>query len=137
MALVPTLTSPPTPPAVGDPGTIGARSGWYLVAISIALAGVVVLWWLASWLRSSTSLGAPARQAMVGLGALVAVAALMLALPLPQDPIEIPGRLLWEFRLASMGTQLLLWAGIAGVNGRLWQRATTPASAPAARSVPA
>lgn len=137
VALVPTLTSPPVPPAVGDPGTIGARSGWYLASIGIGLAVAVGLWWLAIRLRSSTSLRAPARQALVGAGAVFAVGGLMLALPLPQDPIEVPARLLWDFRLASMGTQLLLWAGIAGVNGWLWQRATPPVPVPAARSVSA
>lgn len=123
VALVPSLTAPPNPPAVGDPATIGARSGWYLAAIVLSLVLAVGLWSLARWLRSSTTLSVPARQVLVALGAVVAVAGVTLGTPVPRDPITIPAGLLWDFRLASIGTQLVLWAGIAGVNGWLWHRA--------------
>lgn len=135
VALVPALAAPPNPPAVGDPATIGARSGWYLASIGIALLVAGVLWALATRLRTSTDLPAPARQVLVGTLALAAVIALVLLAPAPDAPAAVPARLLWDFRLASMGTQLLLWAGIAAVNGWLWHRATAPATTD--RTVPA
>jgi predicted cobalt transporter CbtA len=122
VALLPSLTSPPNPPAVGDPGTLGSRSGWYLATILLGLLAAVALWWLGQRLRTSNRLPPHVRQVVVGLAALAAVALLLLVVPTSDHPIEIPPRLLWDFRLASIGTQLVLWAGIAGINGWLWER---------------
>ncbi len=124
VAGMPMLTAPPNPPAVGDPDTIGSRSGWYLVTIAVTLVVAVVSWWLSERLREAGRLDAPTRQVVVGVAAIGALAVVLLSIPVPDDPIEVPARLLWEFRLSSIGTQLLLWAGIAGVNGWLWHRST-------------
>jgi predicted cobalt transporter CbtA len=59
----------------------------------------------------------------VGLGVVVAVGMLFLVLPAGPDPGKFPAGLLWDFRLSSLGTQLVLWAGIGVIFGLLCERA--------------
>lgn len=109
--LVPFLKYPANPPAVGQSGTIGSRTGWYLVLV--AASGVLAI--AAAWLarRLSARLGAW-RAGLLGVGAyLVAVAVVALALPtVHETPPNFPADVLYDFRLVSLGTQLVLWAGI-------------------------
>jgi hypothetical protein len=63
------------------------------------------------------------RQTLVGTAAVGLYGALLFALPANGDPVEVPADLLWDFRLASMGTQAILWLGLAVAFGLLWHRA--------------
>jgi predicted cobalt transporter CbtA len=112
VALFPGIVYPANPPAVGDPGTIGSRSSWFLVAVVVGLAVAALAWVLAVRLRERGVEEAP-RQVLVAAALVVAAGTAFALLPANTDPIEIPAALLWEFRLASIATQLLLWAGIA------------------------
>jgi predicted cobalt transporter CbtA len=132
--LVPFVKYPPNPPAVGQADTIGARTGWYLVAVlsSVVLAGAAV--WLARRLTARLG-GWNAR--LFATGTYVAVVAVVFVL-LPNvaetpEPMRnasgviiypgFPADVLYEFRLLSLGTQLVLWATIglvfATLAGRL------------------
>jgi predicted cobalt transporter CbtA len=56
-------------------------------------------------------------------GYVVAVAVVMLMLPtIDETPDDFPADALYEFRLYSLGTQLVLWAIIAVVFGSMAQR---------------
>jgi len=132
--LVPFVKYPPNPPAVGQADTIGARTGWYLVMVlaSVVLATAAV--WLAR--RLAARLGAW-NSRLLAVGAyLVAIAVVMVLLPTvdetpeplrdPSGAIVYPGfpaDVLYEFRLLSLGTQLVLWVTIglvfATLAGRL------------------
>ena len=111
IVLVPFIKYPPNPPAVGDPGTIGDRTTYYvilLVGSALAmLAAARVMWSL----RPDAP---PWARPLAGAGTFIAVAGgLALALPSVQEvPKEFPARLIWEFRLSSLGTQAILWAAI-------------------------
>lgn len=122
VALFPGLVYPANPPAVGDPGTIGTRSSWFVVAALVGIAGAVGLWWLSRRLAARGT-AEPARHVAVAVATATAFAVLYVALPANTDPIEVPARLLWQFRLASLGTQLILWFGIATGFGWLADRA--------------
>lgn len=125
VALFPALVYPANPPAVGDPGTIGSRSAWYAAAAVVGLLLVLGGWWLVRRLRARGA-GPMVRQVAVG-GAVVALAGLTaVLLPPTTDPVEIPAELLWRFRLASIGTQALLWAGLTVAYGWLMERAAAP-----------
>ena len=139
--LVPFVKYPPNPPAVGQSDTIGARTGWYLV---MALASVVLAMaavWLAG--RLAGRLGAWNAGLAAAGGYVVLAAVVMLVLPAVHETPEpmrdasgaivypgFPADVLYDFRLVSLGTQLVLWVTIglvfsALVGRLLGERAAT------------
>jgi predicted cobalt transporter CbtA len=132
--LVPFVKYPPNPPAVGQADTIGARTGWYLVAVlsSVVLAGAAV--WLAR--RLTARLGGWNAWLLAAGTYLAVVAVVFVSLPNVAETPEpmrnasgviiypgFPADVLYEFRLLSLGTQLVLWMTIglvfATLAGRL------------------
>lgn len=120
--LIPFLKYPANPPTVGDPSTIGSRTVSYFAMVALSLLVVLGAWYVARTLRVR-GVSAPARHLAVGLGAVVAVGVLFLILPAAPDPGEFPAGLLWDFRLSSLGTQLVLWTGLGVIFGLLCERA--------------
>ena len=131
--LVPFVKYPPNPPAVGQADTIGMRTGWYLVAVLVSVALAVAAVRLARRLTARLGAwngGVVATEAYV---AVVAVAYVLLPdvaeTPQPlRDAAGViiypgfPADVLYEFRLVSLGAQLLMWAAIGLVFGRLAAR---------------
>jgi len=134
--LVPALKYPPNPPAVGDPDTIGQRTALYLTMVAISIAAAVAGWRLARLLAARL----PGDTASIlGVLGYVAIATLA-ALALPGGaaiPPAFPADTLWEFRQASIGTQLVLWSAIGVVFALLAQRVMTGRSLPSPRRVAA
>jgi predicted cobalt transporter CbtA len=120
--LIPFLKYPANPPTVGDPATIGDRTVSYLAMVALSLLVVLAAWYVARALRER-GIGAPVRQLTVGLGVAVTVGVLFLVLPAAPDPGGFPSGLLWNFRLSSLGTQLVFWAGLGVIFGLLCERA--------------
>lgn len=119
---VPLVVAPPNPPAVGDGDAIVTRSGWYLGAIAASSLLSGALWWLARrW--DPTGWSRPERWVAIGGVGLVAFGALVVVLPIEAAAGDFPADLLWRFRLASLGTQTLLWAALAATFGLLSVRA--------------
>lgn len=125
--LVVFLRYPPNPPGVGDPGSVDQRTRYYLAALLLGLAVVVGSWRLLSLLRRR-GWTQPARHLLVAVAAVTVIALGYLALPALNDEVTIPATLLWDFRLQSLATQLLLWGGLAAVFGVLTERAARPAA---------
>ena len=121
--LVPFLKYPANPPSIGDPDTIGKRTGLYLLMIGLSLAFAVAAVWLGR--RLLPKLGAWGAT-LSGIGAYVVVmAVVMLVLPpvseVPQPLLNDQGAImypgfsaddLYQFRLYAVGTQLIVWATI-------------------------
>ncbi|MDP8973385.1 MAG: CbtA family protein [Actinomycetota bacterium] len=120
--LVPFLKYPANPPTVGDPDTIGARTVAYFAIVGLSLLAILAAWYVSKLLRER-GVSAPVRQVAVGLGLVTVVIGLLVGLPATTDPGEFPAGLLWSFRLSSLGTQLVLWAGLAALFGLLCERA--------------
>jgi hypothetical protein len=120
--LIPFVKYPANPPTVGDPLTIGDRTASYLTMVALSLLVVLVAWYVARTLRERGT-AAPIRQLTVGLGVVVVVGILFLVLPAAPDPGGFPSGLLWNFRLSSLGTQLVFWMGLGVVFGLLCERA--------------
>jgi len=120
--LIPFVKYPANPPTVGDPTTITDRTASYLMMVALSLLVVLVAWYAARILRER-EIHAPIRQLAVGLGVVGAVGVLFLALPAAPDPGEFPSGLLWDFRLSSLGTQIVFWTGLGVVFGLLCERA--------------
>jgi hypothetical protein len=109
VVLVPFLKYPANPPAVGDPETITRRTVSYLLTIVL---GLLAVWAAAATTRRLSRDGVPHWRAVgAGVAAFVlTVVAAYLVLPaISEVPGDFPATLLWQFRLASLGTQTVLW----------------------------
>src|SRR6516225_2818670 len=124
--LVPCVKYPPNPPAVGQADTIRARTGWYLVMVLASVVLAIAAVWLAR--RLAARFGAWNGRLLATAIYLVAIAAVMALLPAVDEtpgPLRdasgvivyqgFPADVLYEFRLLSLGTQLVLWATIGVV----------------------
>jgi predicted cobalt transporter CbtA len=120
--LAPFLKYPANPPTVGDPDTIGDRTIAYFAMVGLSLLAILAAWYVSKLLKERGA-SAPGRQVTVGLGLVTVLIGLMLGLPATTDPGEFPAGLLWSFRLSSLGTQLVLWAGLGVLFGLLCERA--------------
>jgi hypothetical protein len=119
--VVPALKYPANPPSVGEPDTIKYRTGLYFLLMAISIA---------------TTLGAlRVRQALVPrhgawnaslLAAgvyLVVIAAVFSLLPgINEVPATFPAVTLWDFRIASLGIQAVLWGSIGILFGYIGTR---------------
>src|SRR5919205_2764391 len=120
--LIPFVKYPANPPTVGDPATIGERTASYFAMVLLSLLAVLTAWQIAKILRERKVV-APARHLSIGLGLVLAVAALCVGLPAGPDPGGFPAGLLWSFRLSSLATQLVFWTGLGVIFGLLCERA--------------
>ena len=120
--LVPFLKYPANPPSVGDPDTIGRRTTLYLLLIAMSMLAAI----LAAMARNRL------RPVLGGWNASIAASAVFCALvtvfyvAMPgvnEVPAGFPNAVLWKFRLASLGIQLLLWMVIGLAFGFLTERA--------------
>jgi predicted cobalt transporter CbtA len=119
--LVPFVKYPANPPAVGDPATIGVRTGSFLAMAAVSMGA----WWLAVVFArrlSAQGVGTARRQLTVAGCYLLVVLAAFGALPSP-EPVGVPADLLWNFRVASVGGQAVLWATTGALLGLLTERA--------------
>lgn len=139
--LVPFVKYPPNPPAVGHADTIVARTGWYLLMVLASVVLAVVAVWLAR--RLTARLGGR-NATLVAAGAYVAaITVVAVALPAVDETPEpmrdaagaisypgFPADVLYEFRVLSLATQLVLWVTIglvfATLAGRLLQERVAP-----------
>ncbi|MFF9984450.1 CbtA family protein, partial [Streptomyces erythrochromogenes] len=123
--LVPFLKYPATPPAVGNPDTIGQRTTLFflMILLSVLLGlGAIIL-----GRRLAPRLGNWNATLAAAGGFAVATALAFLVLPDNSDAVQpgFPAALLWEFRIASLAVQLVLWTVFAVVFGVLAQKLLT------------
>jgi predicted cobalt transporter CbtA len=116
--VVPMVKYPPNPPAVGLAETVRERTGWYLLMVGLSIALAIGVVWLGH--RLTQQLGSW-NATLVGAGAYLAgIAVAMWLLPaVDETPQGFPADDLYAFRLAALGTQLVLWTTIAVVFARL------------------
>jgi hypothetical protein len=128
VVLVPFVKYPANPPAVGDPATINQRTISWLAIVVIGLvavwAGVVA----SRALRAGTPEWLRATAAVAGFLIVVAIGYVLLP-SVDEVPGTFPPSLLWNFRLASLGTQVTLWTGLGLAFAALlhYLRPATPA----------
>lgn len=118
VTLMPALKYPPTPPAVGLHETVAFRTEAYFGMMALSLAGLVLA--IAFGVRAGRRLG-PLNGALAGVGAYLAVMVVVhLALPAVNEvPKDFPAVVLWDFRVASIGMQALLWTTLGVTFGWL------------------
>jgi predicted cobalt transporter CbtA len=107
--IVPFVKYPPNPPAVGDPATINERQWKYLALIFLTVVIFAVAARVSTHLRER-GWTEDERLIAVGLALVVPLGLLVALLPPFHDPIGVPANLVWRFRIASLGGNLLLWS---------------------------
>lgn len=130
--VVPNLKYPANPPSVGDPETIGIRTGLYFSMVAISLIAMVA----ASKLRLSLLDRHGGWNAALVAGAFYLLAVLIAGLLLPgvdEVPAMFPAVVLWQFRVASFGAQLIMWTTIGLTFGALAERVLAPRTSPPPR----
>ncbi|HEY5080596.1 MAG TPA: CbtA family protein [Bauldia sp.] len=121
LVVVPQLKYPANPPSVGQPATIGYRSELFFAMLLVSLVAAVAATYLRGWLarrydRWNATL-------IAGAAFVVVVAIAIVLLPgINEVPERFPAVLLWKFRLASLGTEAVLWITLGLVFGALTQR---------------
>ncbi|NUS45561.1 MAG: CbtA family protein [Mycobacteriaceae bacterium] len=125
--LVPWLKYPANPPGAGEAETLNHRTVLYFGMVALSLLFGVGAVMLARWLAprwGSWNAGIAAVAVFVAATAL----AFMLMPVIDEVPAEFPATVLWNFRLAALGIQALLWASFGAVFGFLAERALRPAA---------
>jgi hypothetical protein len=121
VVLVPFLKYPGNPPGSTDGGSIGQRTGLYLVMLLFS----VLLAVLATGVGRSLAPRWGTWTATVTGVAVYLLAALALGMLLPavdETPADFPAAALYEFRLAALGVQVVLWSVLGLVFGALVER---------------
>ena len=121
VSLMPFLAYPPNPPAVGQAETIGTRTALYFILVAISIIAAVTAVLLGRWLAARGNPWYAMLSAILGyLG--VTVIAIALLPSYSEVPADFPATVLYEFRVASLATQLALWATLGVTLGELLYR---------------
>ncbi|MEJ7635100.1 CbtA family protein [Aeromicrobium sp.] len=128
--LVPFLKYPATPPAVGNPDTIGDRTLTYFAMQAISLLAAIGVVLLAR--RLLGNLGTYRTLLVTGGTYLLIVIVAGLLLPTVNEIGDFPADTLWYFRRASLLTNAAMWGSLglilAGLIGRLYAQESRAAA---------
>ena len=125
VGLVPFLTYPPNPPAVGDADTIGRRTALFLTTIAISVLVAVLA--VVAGRRLGPVLGPWDATIAAAVGYVVVMAVVAVLLPAVDEVgTEFPASTLYEFRVASLAIQASVWATLGVVFGALAERLLAP-----------
>lgn len=119
---VPFLKYPANPPSVGDPETIRYRTELFFVMLAFSLAFMVAAVLLARGLWD----GHGGWQASIIAGAVFLVLTVISYYALPainEVPEQFSATLLWQFRVAALGIQAILWTTLGLLFGYMAERA--------------
>jgi Probable cobalt transporter subunit (CbtA) len=134
--VVPFLKYPPNPPAIGQEDSIGKRTVLYLLMMLLSIAAIVGAFIVRRHLVHR--FGQWNATLLVGGGYIAVMLLCYLLLPgineVPQADlpgvvgavtdagVTFPPSVLWNFRIASLGVQAVMWATLAVAFGPLAQR---------------
>jgi hypothetical protein len=130
--LVPGLKYPANPPSIGHPDTIGRRTELYVDMLLLSVVILVGAVLLGRYLLSHRRFRGWDAALLGGLAYITATTVVMITLPSVNEvPATFPATVLWHFRIASAGIQLVLWTSLALLFGVLAERVleTRPAKA--------
>jgi predicted cobalt transporter CbtA len=122
--LIPNLKYPANPPSVGQPETIGYRTALYFSMLALSVAAMVI----ASTLRTRLAArrgGWTAAIAGIGFYLLGMIVVGWLMPSINEVPEAFPAVVLWQFRVASCGMQVIMWTTLGLVFGALTESAST------------
>ncbi|GAU03244.1 membrane protein [Burkholderia stabilis] len=121
LVIVPNLKYPANPPSVGDPDTIGYRTGLFFLMIAISIATMVFSVSVRRHLLAK--LGQWNASIVAGLVFIAIIAAVQFGLPsINEVPAAFPAAVLWKFRVAAIGMQAIMWTTIGLLFGAWVER---------------
>lgn len=121
IVLVPFLKYPGNPPAVSNPDTLNHRTAVYFVLMLMAAGCLAVA--IGAHRRLASVLGSwDAALASVAVFVALVMLAYAVTPRVDEMPDGFPAQVLWQFRLASIGTHLILWSAIGLGFGALTER---------------
>ncbi|MGH3785154.1 MAG: CbtA family protein [Pseudonocardiaceae bacterium] len=121
--VVPFVKYPASPPGVGNHDTISQRTGWYLAMVVASVLLAIAATYLGRQL--TPRLGTWNAALAAGAAFLVVVVAVQSLLPAVNEvPDAFPATVLWDFRIAALGTQLIMWGTLGLLFGALVARPT-------------
>jgi hypothetical protein len=118
VVIVPFLKYPANPPAVGNPDTLGSRTALFLIMIAISIAALTLAIGLARRLVARFGGWNAAILAGVVFVAIITVAELVLP-DISEVPEQFSADVLWRFRMASLGMQVVMWTTLGLLFGGL------------------
>jgi hypothetical protein len=121
IAIVPDLKYPANPPSVGNPDTIGPRTGLYLSMLVISIGGMVSAILTGRSLYPKHGLWTAALSGAALYIVIVLVAQLLLP-DVQEVPDQFPAVVLWRFRIANLGIQAVIWTTMGLLFGYLTER---------------
>jgi predicted cobalt transporter CbtA len=121
ITLVPATKYPPNPPTVGNPATIDRRTLLFFAMIAVTIVAAVAALRVRRDLRARLG-DWNATVAALGAFALLVAAAELILPGVHEVPAGFPADVLWRFRVASLGTNAVLWATIGLGFGALAER---------------
>ncbi|GIF74894.1 CbtA family protein [Asanoa siamensis] len=121
VAFVPWLKYPANPPATGSEDSIGRRTSLYFLLLVIALAALALAVYIG---RARVGRLGLWNASILGAGAFVAVVVVahVLLPTIEEIPEGFSPLVLWNFRLASLGTQVVVWTTLGLGLGALVER---------------
>lgn len=128
--LVPGLVYPPNPPSVGSPDTIGQRTKLFFLMVLVSVAAAVIAINAGRKFIASSGLWSGAIKGLAVYLVIVAVAAYLFP-TINEVPENFSAVLLWKFRIAALGIQLVLWTSLGLIFGAVAERALYPQGRPA------
>ena len=121
IVVVPGLKYPASPPSVGQAETIGYRSGLYFLMILISIVAVIAAHMIERRLVVRYGGWNAALLGAASFAVIIAIAQLLLP-DIDEVPEQFPAVVLWRFRLASLGIELILWATLGLLFGAVAER---------------
>lgn len=110
VSAVPFWKYPATPPAVGDPDSIGSRTGAYFALLLVSVLAVIAAVVVANRLRARFD--ALTAVVLAAAGYLVVVVGVGYLLPDVNEVGSFPADTLWYFRRGALITLMTMWAAI-------------------------
>ncbi len=112
----PFLKYPANPPASSDDTTIAFRSATYLVMLAVSLAAMLGAWVLRQ--RLAKDYGSWYATLISAAAYIVVVVAFYVILPnINETPADFPATVLYNFRMASIGTWVIIWGALGLIFG--------------------
>ncbi len=130
LILVPQIKYPANPPSIGNPESIGPRTALYFTMIALSVIAAVAA--ASTGRQLARRLGAWNSALVAGAAYIVVITSAMLILPpVNEVPPDFSATTLWRFRLASLGSEAVLWTALGLAFGPLAERQLIPPSSSA------